>query len=212
MELDSRILEGKTYLDCFDTEVAKGFIGKECYLSDGVASFANVDNLNKAVLIEVDDENIKPYTLENIRWRYSSNFILPCEWVKSEEPEKKYRPYTMSEFKSEFKINTILTLRKRNEDKYVYQTVYLGNRHYDDTDSDENFIYLSHGTYSLKELFEKFEIVCNGDWQPFGVEEQVMKAQWDYEVSKIRASKFNGVEVSSQSVYVPNTYDLRSGR
>ena len=39
-----------------------------------------------------------------------------------------------------------------------------------------------------------------------------MKAQWDYEVSKIRASKFNGVEVSSQSVYVPNTYDLKSGR
>lgn len=40
----------------------------------------------------------------------------------------------------------------------------------------------------------------------------VMRAQWDYEISKIRASKFNGVEVSSQSVYVPNTYDLRSGR
>lgn len=39
-----------------------------------------------------------------------------------------------------------------------------------------------------------------------------MKAQWDYEISKIRASKFNGVEVSNQSVYVPNTYDLRSGR
>lgn len=40
----------------------------------------------------------------------------------------------------------------------------------------------------------------------------VMKAQWDYEISKIRASKFNGVEVPSQSVYVPNTYDLKSGR
>lgn len=40
----------------------------------------------------------------------------------------------------------------------------------------------------------------------------VMRAQWDYEISKIRASKFNGVEVSSQSVYVPNTYDLKSGR
>lgn len=40
----------------------------------------------------------------------------------------------------------------------------------------------------------------------------VMKAQWDYEISKIRASKFNGVEVSNQSVYVPNTYDLKSGR
>lgn len=40
----------------------------------------------------------------------------------------------------------------------------------------------------------------------------VMKAQWDYEVAKIRAEKFNGVEVSSQSVYVPNTYDLKTGK
>ena len=40
----------------------------------------------------------------------------------------------------------------------------------------------------------------------------VMRAQWDYEIKKIRATKFNGVEVSSQSVYVPNTYDLKSGR
>lgn len=40
----------------------------------------------------------------------------------------------------------------------------------------------------------------------------VMKAQWDYEVAKIRAEKFNGVEVSSQSVYVPSTYDLKSGK
>jgi hypothetical protein len=38
-----------------------------------------------------------------------------------------------------------------------------------------------------------------------------MKAQWDYEVAKIRAEKFNGVEVSNQS-YVPNTYDLKTGK
>ena len=35
MKLDSRIIEGKTYLDCYDTEIAKKFIGKECYLSEG---------------------------------------------------------------------------------------------------------------------------------------------------------------------------------
>ena len=39
-----------------------------------------------------------------------------------------------------------------------------------------------------------------------------MNDKWDYEINKIRASKFNGVEVSNQSVYVPNTYDLKSGR
>ena len=87
MELDKRIAKDKTYIDCFETELAKEFIGKECYLSNDVASFANINNLYKAVLKEVDEEAINPYTLENTRWRHSSNFILPCEWVKPEEPE-----------------------------------------------------------------------------------------------------------------------------
>ena len=164
MELDSRILEGKTYLDCFDTEVAKGFIGKECYLSDGVASFANVDNLNKAVLIEVDDENIKPYTLENIRWRYSSNFILPCEWVK--EPEKKYRPYTMKEFLREYSIGeSIFKIRDKRDPEHIYQFLYIGH--------SNSLVYLGGWALSLQDLFNYYE---SGDgigdeetWQPFGV-------------------------------------------
>ena len=39
----------------------------------------------------------------------------------------------------------------------------------------------------------------------------VMQAQWEYEVELERAKKWDGVEVSSQSIYVPNTYDLKSG-
>ena len=34
----------------------------------------------------------------------------------------------------------------------------------------------------------------------------------ELEIQKIRAEKWNGVEVSSQSVYVPNTYDLKTGK
>ena len=40
----------------------------------------------------------------------------------------------------------------------------------------------------------------------------VMQAQWKYEIELERAKKWNGVEISEQSVYVPNTYDLKSGR
>ena len=42
--------------------------------------------------------------------------------------------------------------------------------------------------------------------------QQAYQKQWDYEVAKIRAEKWNGVEVSNQSIYVPNTYDLKSGK
>lgn len=36
MKLDSRIKNGKTYLDCFHTETAKKFIGKECYIAERI--------------------------------------------------------------------------------------------------------------------------------------------------------------------------------
>lgn len=174
MELDRRIIKGKKPFAVFDTEEAKKFIGETCYFTNYEYDFTDLDVFDDdditysrhiGVLSSVSDTLTSPFRkLEDSGDYY--NYILPCECVKQ---EPKYRPYTMSEFKSEFKINTVLTLRKCKEHKYVYQTVYLGNRHYDDTDSDENFIYLSHGTYSLKELFEKFEIVRNGDWVPFGV-------------------------------------------
>ena len=167
MELDSRILEGKTYLDCFDTEVAKGFIGKECYLSDGVASFANVDNLNKAVLIEVDDENIKPYTLENIRWRYSSNFILPCEWVK--EPEKKYRPYSIKDFRKAFvneKLDVFIILRDKHNPDDIYTLRYNGSVR----KGQFEYIYLGAKIFSFESLFKNYEVAdYDGKWHPFGV-------------------------------------------
>ena len=40
----------------------------------------------------------------------------------------------------------------------------------------------------------------------------VMQAQWKHEEEMARLSRWDGVQVSSQSVYVPNTYDLKSGR
>lgn len=175
MELDKRIKEGKTYLDCFDTEEAKGFIGKECYLSDGVASFANVDDLNKAVLIEVDDENIKPYTLENIRWRYSSNFILPCEWIKEpeEKPEKKYRAFSLEEFLKIFDIGDQIGFRSKDngEVKYAMFVGYTDDFFADDTDKipGEDDVMIGIYRFSLSYLFENYDLYFEDEWQPFGV-------------------------------------------
>lgn len=166
MELDKRIIEGKTYLDCFDTEVAKGFIGKECYLSDGTASFVNIDELNKATLKEVDDENIKPYTLENIRWRYLSNFILPCEWVK--EPEKRYRPYTLNEFVNQYSLGDeiIVRLKGKKGKENISHKLFV---EYDENDDD--MVRIGFIWYGLTELYGSFEIYTSEGWKPFGIEE-----------------------------------------
>ena len=162
MELDKRIAKDKTYIDCFETELAKEFIGKECYLSNDVASFANINNLYKAVLKEVDEEAINPYTLENTRWRHSSNFILPCEWVKPEEPEKKYREYKdLDEFfdVTGLEIGDLIKLKFPGNN--VAELLIVG--------SCDNGLFIGIHKYTFKQLFEMVEISISGEWQPFGV-------------------------------------------
>lgn len=39
-----------------------------------------------------------------------------------------------------------------------------------------------------------------------------MQAQWRHEETMERLQHWNGKEVSDQSVYVPNTYDLKTGK
>lgn len=174
MELDKRIAKSKTYIDCFETELAKKFIGKECYLSNDVASFANVDCLYKAVLKEVDEEAINPYTLENTRWRHSSNFILPCEWVKSEESEKKYRPFSLKEFLAIFSMGDRIDFKGKgccDEVKVAMFTGYITDvERIDDKTPGACEIMLGIFHYSLLDLFKDFELSYNGEWQPFGVE------------------------------------------
>ena len=162
MELDKRIAKDKTYIDCFETELAKEFIGKECYLSNDVASFANINNLYKAVLKEVDEEAINPYTLENTRWRHSSNFILPCEWVKPEESEKKYREYkNLDEFfdVTGLKIGDLIKLKFPGNN--VAELLIVGGCY--------NGLFIGIHKYTFKQLFEMVEISISGEWQPFGV-------------------------------------------
>lgn len=164
MNLDKRIKKGKTYLDCFDIKKAKNFIGRECYVSDDVTSFANVDNLRKAVLKEVDEGSVNPYTLENTRWKYSSNFILPCEWVK--EPEKRYRPYTLNEFVNQYSLGDEVIVRLKGKE-IISHKLFV---EYDEND-DTDMVRLSFIWYGLVELYDSFEIYTSEGWKPFGIEE-----------------------------------------
>lgn len=169
MKLDSRIIEGKKPLTCFDVEEAKKYIGKDCYFASRFERFENLSKVPHATLHNVDDSPVPFQCYDDDGVFCYDCFILPAEWVK--EPKKKYRPYTMNEFKAEFKIGMVLTLRNRDTPDYVCQVMYLGNRQYDESDSNNNTIFLSQRFFSLRELFNMFEIVRNGEWQPFGIEE-----------------------------------------
>lgn len=151
-----------------------GFIGCKGFVFDNFVQTKDLTKCKYVTLVDIDDNDGGNDQCFKVRDKNGNNFVgyyrffIPEKLLKP--IEKKYRPYTMNEFKAEFKIGMVLTLRKREESDYIYQVVYQGNRQYDDSDSDENLIYLSRGTFFLKELFDIFEIVRNGDWQPFGVE------------------------------------------
>ena len=174
MELDKRIKEGKRPLTCFDTEQAMKFIGKQCYFSDDATDFMDLDKADGDSMFYVAElQNI--WTAEEYCFADNSNdwrFILPLEWVKSEESEKKYRAFTLAEWINQHEIGEVIHCR--NEHKQEFHVMYTGyvidNGEEDIQDNrTTGRIMLINMGYLLQELFERYEICINGEWQPFGV-------------------------------------------
>ena len=173
MKLDSRIKNGKTYLDCFHTETAKKFIGKECYIADEISGFSNLDDVTKATLIDVTkhDSDTQPYTLSDKESAYVASLILPCEWV--EEPEKKYRAFTLAEWFNQHEIGDVIHYRCKSPEielRHMY-TGYAYGIGADIEKTTSGTMTLGVASYALDYLFEEYELEINGEWQPFGVME-----------------------------------------
>jgi len=174
MELDKRIKKGKRPLTCFDTEQAMKFIGKQCYFSDDATDFMDLDKADGDSMFYVAElQNI--WTAEEYCFADNSNdwrFILPLEWVKSEESEKKYRPYTLAEWADKHEIGEIIHFSYK-DGRQEFNVMYTGYviEHGEDIEDIRTTgrIMLINMGYLLQELFERYEICINGEWQPFGV-------------------------------------------
>lgn len=166
MKLDKRIKEDKKPLDCFDTEIAKEFIGKKGYFADNNYAFIDITSddypICYATLTRVDEfQRIAFYDNFDVRHYY----FLPAEWVK--EPKKKYRPYSLSEWIEQHEIGDIIHYRCKSDGTELLH-MYLGTRHRPESVK----ITLGDSSYSLECLFEDYEIEVNGEWLPFGVKEE----------------------------------------
>ena len=165
MELDKRIKEGKRPLTCFDVKEAKQFIGKECYLSNSIADYADLNNVTaKRILDDVSNTSIP----------YSSNpagiycYCLPCEWLEEEKKEPKYRPFKdhaeYKEYLNDGIIESWIQIREKPTGE-VSELMYVGG--------SEAFICLGAYSFDLNDLFYDFELFneSTGEWQPFGIKE-----------------------------------------
>lgn len=158
MELDKRIIEGKKPLDCFDTEIAKQFIGKKGYFSDYLNEYTHICNTEEDVLQSLDEHHDEAFLATRNKWE----FFLPAEWVK--EPEKKYRPYTLAEWINQHEIGDVIHYRSKSEGIEAH-IMYNGTYHH----KTKGTIVLGVASFTLDCLFEDCEIEMNGEWLPFGV-------------------------------------------
>ena len=166
MELDKRIIEGKKPLDCFDTEIAKQFIGKKGYFTNSLGRYLVLKNTWNGTLDEIQSD------LEQCFYDCESEgyfqYFLPAEWVK--EPEKKYRAFSLSEWINQHEIGDVIHYRSKSGEIELRQ-MYAGTRHSQGIKNIIVKITLGNESHTLDYLFENYEIEVNGEWHPFGVKD-----------------------------------------
>lgn len=177
VELDDRIsdiADIKTVITADENDV-----GKMGYFANSIHLFKNLDGLDgikygKLIyLSDLDyggDKSDKCFVCST-QWAY--RYFIPEDALKPEEPEKKYRPYSLEEFSNIFKVGDLIVFRMKNDDevKCAMFTGYITDvERIDDKTPGAVELMLGCFHYSLFSLFEDFERFYNGKWQPFGKE------------------------------------------
>ena len=157
MKLDKRIINGKRPLTCFDIEEAEKYIGKLCYMCDEYNLFYQLNLIEPAILMGVEDCEI-PFHYGQDK---QAEFCLPCDWIT-----KEYRPYTIDEFYERFQMGEPIRYRRKGD---VLVRCLILNRYAD----SEGTVYIGNILYTLDELFNRYEWYedYTEDFKPFGVEE-----------------------------------------
>lgn len=176
MKLDSRILEGKKPLDCFDIAKAKQFIGKKGLFGTCILQFKNLDTCPKCVVDELKrivNFSEDPFVTSG---NHAYMYFLPEEWLKEPEEwlkelEKKYRPYTLAEWIGQHTIGDVIRYRCKSQ-KTELRHLYVGYGYgigADIKNTTSGTLTLGVASYTLDYLLEDYEIEVNGEWLPFGV-------------------------------------------
>lgn len=168
MKLDPRIKDILYIADCFTTENYRQYVGTECYLTDEISRFSDLDKCTRATLAAIYEDNALPY-VANAR---SFKFCLASVFVEQKQTE--LRPYTLSEFNEKFEYGEYITFRLKDRTR-SFCVPYNGNEYRYETqdDPDDDGVHLGAYAISLQDLFDDYEYyVEDGEqWLPFGVEE-----------------------------------------
>lgn len=167
MNLDSRIKDILYIADCFTVDTYKKYIGTECYFSNEISNFANLDNCTRGNLDAVYDDSVLPYGSKERGY----SFCLASVFVEKKQTE--LRPFTLEEFDERFELGKPVTFRLKDRIKTFYLP-YMGSEYVSETedDPDDDGVHLGAYAISLQDLFDDYEYRVGDEWRPFGVEEE----------------------------------------
>ena len=166
MNLDSRIKDILYIADCFTTDTYKKYIGTECYFSNELSNFANLDNCTRGTLDAVYDDSVLPYGSKERGY----SFCLASVFVEQKQTELK--PFTLEEFNERFEYGEYVTFRRKDRTR-SFCVPYNGNEYRSETEDDtDDGVHLGAYSFSLQYLFDDYELKVGDGWKPFGVEEK----------------------------------------
>lgn len=174
MELDKRIgalTDIQSVTDgCHDWE----FMTKKGYFADRLANFQDLSKCEYGEYVDYREhdkcfhcEVILPDGTPDYNW---FSYFIPEDSLLPVEPEKKYRPFSLNEFLCRYAISDLISYRIK-DCEVVEQSMFIGFQSNDDEEDipGNGYVLIGNCRYSLKELFNNYDLKAGGEWQPFGV-------------------------------------------
>ena len=183
MKLDKRIKEGKRPLTCFDLKETEQFIGKKGYFAHCIDYYEDLKSTVFGTLGGTEDTDHSSFVCtEETFDNYYYHFFIPEDWVlPEEEPEKKYRPYSLNEFLNEHEIGDKITYRhkyKEQPENFIRHKEMICGYQIMEGEANtpgEGLINLGGTWVSLQAMFDDCETpnsyLYPEVWQPFGIKE-----------------------------------------
>ena len=171
-KLDARIKSMDDVQTCLQYD--DSYIGERGYFATDLSELSDLSCCSHDTLAQIisdgagDDIFRTPHDVDYDNW--GSRFFVPERLLRP--VEKKYKAFTLAEWIDQHEIGEVI--RFRNTCNQEFNVMYLGyildtNDDIQDVRTKGQIMFVST-PYTLQELFERYEICINGEWQPFGTE------------------------------------------
>jgi hypothetical protein len=153
-------------------------MNKKGYFADSILEFEDLKNCSYGEYREYrEHDKCFGYSVVGNLVDFYKAYFIPEDVLKPEEPEKKYRPFSIKDWKLKHSIGETVLYRSKvidHGERYEAEVMYLGYIKPLDGITDEvgaGELVLGKNSHSLQYLFDNYEIWVDGGWKPFGIEE-----------------------------------------